>query len=69
MLEAESGSARYRLIGIGGAELSADDRADPADLLDPEFAHRRKVEETIDSVRAKLGDAAIMKGRGFPSRR
>ena len=69
MLRAEADGARYRLIGIGGADLSADDRADPADLLDPGFAHRRKVEEAIDSVRAKLGDAAIMKGRGLPDRR
>ncbi|NNG02500.1 MAG: DNA polymerase IV [Inquilinus sp.] len=69
LLAAEAHGTRYRLIGIGGAELTADARADPADLLDRGIDRRRKVEEAIDSVRAKLGDAAIMKGRGFPGRR
>ena len=64
-LAAAADGTRYRLIGIGGTELGAEELADPPDLLDPGQARRRKVEETIDSVRARLGDAAIGKGRGF----
>ena len=64
-LAGEADGTRFRLIGIGGADLVSEDLADPPDLLDPGLARRRKVEQAIDSVRAKLGDAAIGKGRGF----
>ena len=37
--------------------------ADPPDLLDPVREHQARVEHAIDSVRAKLGDGAIRKGR------
>ncbi len=67
-LAGEADGTRFRLIGIGGSDLVADDLADPPDLLDPGLARRRKVEEAIDSVRAKLGDTAIAKGRGFTAK-
>ena len=64
-LAAEANGTRFRLIGIGGSDLVSGDLADPPDLLDPGLARRRKVEEAIDSVRAKMGDDAIAKGRGL----
>ncbi len=67
-LAGEADGTRYRLIGIGGSDLVSDELADPPDLLDPGLARRRKVEQAIDSVRTKLGDKAIAKGRGFTTK-
>ena len=39
--------------------------ADPIDLGDPDAVRRRKIEEAMDSVRAKLGKDAIIKGRSL----
>ncbi len=68
LLAGEADGTRFRLIGIGGADLVSDAFADPPDLLDPDKDRRRKVEEAIDSVRAKLGAEAIAKGRGFSAK-
>ena len=66
ILEAEAtGKDRYRLIGIGLSDLSDAAQADPMDLLDPEAEKRRKIERTMDAVRSKLGEGAILKGRGL----
>ncbi len=59
---------RFRLIGIGAADLVDAARADPPDLLDPDRERQAKVEKAIDAVRAKLGEAAIRKGRGLERR-
>ena len=67
-LAGEADGTRFRLIGIGGSDLESEDLADPPDLLDPDRGRRRKVEAAIDSVRAKLGDTAIAKGRGFSAK-
>lgn len=57
----------YRLIGIGVDALQDAREADPIDLADPEAIRRRKIEEAMDSVRAKLGKNAIVKGRSLKS--
>ncbi len=57
--------AKYRLVGIGLSHLSGDGGADPPDLLDPDADRRARVEAAIDSVRSRLGDDAITKGRGI----
>jgi len=64
LAEAADGT-RFRLIGVGGADLSDAATADPPDLFDPEANKRRKVEQAMDEVRAKLGKDAITKGRGL----
>ena len=64
LAEAADGT-RFRLIGVGGADLSDAATADPPDLFDPESNKRRKVEQAMDEVRAKLGKDAIAKGRGL----
>lgn len=69
MLAAETTGPRYRLIGIGAAELRPEAEADPPDLLDPDTGRRKKIDQAIDAVRAKLGRGAIVRGRGFPARR
>lgn len=67
LLEAECNGAEYRLIGVGVADLMPGSMADPDDLLDPDAGKRAKVERALDSVRARLGDSAIQKGRSLES--
>jgi len=68
LASAKGAPDRFRLIGIGSTDLCDPDLADPPDLLDPGLARRKKVEQAMDAVRAKLGTGAILKGRGLPTR-
>lgn len=63
LLKVEADGRRFRLIGIGGAELVDPELADPPDLADPDSGKRAKVEKTIDAVREKLGRDMLIKGR------
>ncbi len=65
LIEREADGRRFRLIGIGASDLTDGALADPPDMLDPNRDRQAKIEEAIDAVRAKLGDAAIRKGRGL----
>ncbi|MEQ9487382.1 MAG: DNA polymerase IV [Alphaproteobacteria bacterium] len=65
VLEKEADGRKFRLLGIGGADLVDPGNADPPDLADPDAAKRANVERAIDKVRAKLGDTAVRKGRGL----
>lgn len=65
LLKKEATGDWFRLIGIGADDLHEADDADPIDLADPDSTRRRKVEEAIDQVRAKLGAGAIVKGRSL----
>jgi len=56
----------FRLIGVGIADLVAEDQADrSADLLDPGAEKRAKAERATDAIRAKFGADAIIKGRAL----
>lgn len=65
LLAAQADGTSYRLIGIGGADLTKPQGADAPDLLEPDRQKRAQVERAIDKVRAKLGEGAILKGRGL----
>lgn len=65
LLKKETTGDWFRLIGIGADDLQEAEGADPIDLADPDSTRRRKVEEAIDQVRAKLGAGAIVKGRSL----
>lgn len=65
VLEKEANGRQFRLLGIGGADLVDPQDADLPDLADPDGSKRADVERAIDTVRAKLGDKAVMKGRGL----
>ncbi len=65
LLLGELDGTRFRLIGVGGADLSDAAEADPPDLFDPDGNKRRKIEQTIDQLRSRLGNKAITKGRGL----
>jgi DNA polymerase-4 len=56
---------RFRLIGVGAADLAEGAQADPPDLADPGRRRRAQVERAIDRVRARFGPATIAKGRGL----
>jgi DNA polymerase IV len=65
ILTHEADGRRFRLIGVGVSDLCGEALADPPDLAEPDLDRRRRVESAMDSVRAKLGDGAILKGRGL----
>ena len=55
-----------RLIGVGLSDIVAADQADHAgDLLDPDALRRAGAERAADAIRARFGDAAIVKGRAL----
>jgi len=66
LLRAEARGERYRLIGIGAVDLAQGVLADPPDLLEPGRERSKKIEQTIDDLRARLGEGAIMRGRSLP---
>ena len=65
LLEHEVTGTPFRLIGVGLSGLQLGKEGDPMDLADPEGSHRKKVENTMDQVRARFGANSILKGRTF----
>ena len=56
----------YRLIGLGLSDLIPADAADRAgDLLDPGQSRRAATERATDTIRARFGPDAIVKGRAL----
>jgi DNA polymerase-4 len=56
----------YRLIGVGISDLTPESLADRApDLLDPDATRRAAAERAADSIRARFGQDAIIKGRAL----
>ncbi len=62
LLEHETDGTRFRLLGVGVSALATADEADPADLVDGRSA---LAEQAVDSVRARFGDHAVVRGLGF----
>ncbi|WP_026606406.1 DNA polymerase IV [Methylocapsa acidiphila] len=54
--------ARFRLIGIGASDLCPAAEADQGDLVDTGLAREKAEDKAIDSLRAKFGPQAIVKG-------
>jgi DNA polymerase-4 len=67
LLAETAGRTRFRLVGVGVAELGEARTADLPDLF-AATSGRRAVEAAIDAVRARFGDEAIGRGRGFRPR-
>jgi DNA polymerase-4 len=65
LLQKEATGDWYRLLGIGVDSLHNAEDADPIDLADPDADRRRRIEEAMDSVRAKMGRDSIVKGRNL----
>jgi DNA polymerase IV len=62
LLEHEADGTRFRLLGVGLSALANADEADPADLIDGRAA---QAEHAVDSVRARFGDDAVVRGLSF----
>jgi DNA polymerase IV len=62
LLEHETDGTRYRLLGVGLSAIVTADEADPADLVDGRSA---LAEHAVDSVRARFGDNAVVRGLAF----
>ena len=60
LLRAEARGQHFRLIGLGASKLVAAKTADPADLFD---AGETALERSIDKVRARFGEGALVSGR------
>ena len=65
MLDETIDRGPFRLIGIGAQPLAKGAEADPPDLLDPELTRSKAVDAAMRDIRGRLGDKAIMKGRGL----
>jgi DNA polymerase-4 len=62
LLEHEANGTKFRLLGVGVSALDTADQADPADLVDGRAA---QAEHAVDSVRARFGDDAVVRGLAF----
>jgi DNA polymerase-4 len=68
LLAREIDGTKYRLIGIGVAALTSDEKADPADLIDIRGRRDAAAERALDKLRERFGKHAILKGLGLGSR-
>jgi len=64
LLERETDGTRFRLLGVGMSAIDSAAAADPADLVDGRAA---LAEHAVDELRARFGDAALVRGLGFPA--
>ncbi len=65
LLAREADGTAFRLVGIGASPLLAGAEADHGDLADPDAARRVAAQGAMDSLRARFGEGAIGRGRGF----
>lgn len=66
LFDSVSNQGPFRLIGTGLSDLCKADGADlSGDLLDPDAVQRGKAERATDSIRARFGSDAIVKGRSL----
>lgn len=65
LLAREADGTSFRLIGIGASPLAPGGAADRGDLADPDAARRVATQAAVDALRARFGEAAIGRGRGF----
>ena len=60
LLARETDGRRFRLIGIGVADLCDPTIADPPDLVDTHADRNARAERALDAIRAKFGDEAMV---------
>lgn len=65
LLKREVDGTRFRLLGIGVADLAPADKADPPDLVDVQSIKRARAEGAIDVLRARFGTKAVETGYTF----
>jgi DNA polymerase-4 len=62
LLAHEIDGTRFRLLGVGLSALADASEADPADLIDGRAA---LAEHAVDTVRARFGDDAVVRGLAY----
>jgi DNA polymerase-4 len=62
LLARETGTTRFRLIGIAVSALTGAQDADPADLVDQRGQRSAAAEHAVDRLREKFGQAAVIRG-------
>ncbi|MFX0546102.1 DNA polymerase IV [Roseovarius sp. S1116L3] len=66
LMDGAADEAPFRLIGVGLSDLVDESAADlSGDLLDPGALRRSGAERARDQIRARFGEAAIVKGRAL----
>lgn len=65
LLAREVDGTAFRLIGVGGSELTPSSEADPPDLVDTERERARVTEAAMDRLRNRFGAEAVRKGRSL----
>jgi DNA polymerase IV len=60
------GATRFRLIGVGADRLVAAEEADPPTLFESQKSRPRRLEEALDSLRRRHGNAVVRRGRALP---
>ena len=66
LLDAAGAEGPFRLLGVGLSELCPEEEAERSgDLLDPQAARRGQAERAADTIRARFGPDAILKGRSL----
>ncbi len=65
LLAREVDGTAFRLIGIGASPLALLAEADRGDLADPDANRRVAAQAAVDALRARFGEGAIGRGRGF----
>ena len=64
-LKREANGTRFRLLGVGIANLAPASGADPKSLIDGQSDRRAAAERAMDRIRAKFGGDAVGTGRGL----
>jgi DNA polymerase-4 len=62
LLARETGTTKFRLIGVGVSALADAADADPADLVDQRAQRSAAAEHAVDRLRQKFGRAAVIRG-------
>jgi DNA polymerase IV len=62
LLGRETGTTRFRLIGIGVSALAGAQDADPADLVDQRGQRSAAAEHAVDRLRERFGQGAVIRG-------
>jgi DNA polymerase-4 len=62
LLARETGTTKFRLIGIGVSALADAGDADPVDLVDQRGQRSAAAEHAVDRLREKFGRAAVIRG-------
>ena len=63
-----NGKTKFRLIGVGAAQITNDENADPQDLVDGEHNKAKAMEKAMDNVEEKYGSGAIELGITFKNK-